>query len=100
MSTFMSWLLHRGRTNGSSGEVTRTTSNLLLEEDAGQKRTASLAAEGGPGAGLTRRSSGPMLVDFEASAHRLSTLLEDLTPIDWTAALVTFVGTGITDPNR
>jgi hypothetical protein len=101
MSTFMSWLFHRGRTDGSSGEVTRTTSNPLLEEDAGQEqRTASWTLEDGPGAGLTRPSGGPMFVSFQAPAHLLSELLEGLTPIYWKAALVTFVGTGITDPNR
>ena len=29
MPTFMSWLFHRGRTNGGSGEVTRTSRPLL-----------------------------------------------------------------------
>src|SRR5450759_1268395 len=101
MSTFMSWLFHRGRTDGSSGEVTRTTSNPLLEEDAGhEQRAASWTLEGGPGAGLTRPSGGPMFVSFQAPARLLSALLEGLTPIYWKAALVTFVGTGITDPNR
>jgi hypothetical protein len=100
MSTFMNWLFHRGRADGDSGEVTRA-SNPLLERDAGhEQRTASLTAEGGPGAGLTRPSGGPMFVGFEAPAHRLSALLEGLTPICGKAALVTFVGTGITDPNR
>jgi hypothetical protein len=100
MSTFMSWLFHRGRTNGGSGEVTRT-SNPLMEEDAEQEqRTASSTAEDGPGAGLTHPSGGPLFVGFEALAHRLSALLEGLTPVHWKAALVTFVGTGITDPNR
>ena len=100
MSTFMNWLFHRGRTDGGSGEVTRT-SRPLLEEDAGQeRRMASLTAEGGPGTGLTQRSAGPLFVDFEALAHRLSALLEGLTPVHEKAALVSFVGTGITDPNR
>jgi hypothetical protein len=41
-----------------------------------------------------------MFVNYQAPAYRLSALLEGLTPISWKAALVTFVGTGITDPNR
>jgi len=100
MSNFMNWLFHRGRTDGGSGEVTRA-SNPLLEQDAGQVQgTASLTAEARPGVGPTRPSGGPMFVGFEAPAHRLSALLEGLTPVHRKAALVTFVGTGITDPNR
>jgi hypothetical protein len=41
-----------------------------------------------------------MFVGFEAPAYRLGALLEGLTPIYWRAALVTFLGTGIMDPNR
>jgi hypothetical protein len=54
----------------------------------------------GPGTGLTQRSAGPVFVDFEALAHRQNALFEGLTPVHEKAALVTFVGTGITDPNR
>jgi len=100
MSAFMNWLFHRGRTDGGSGEGTRT-SRPLMEEDAGQERPmASLTAEGGPGTGLTQPSGGPLFIGFEALAHRLSALLKGLTPVHEKAALVTFVGTGITDPNR
>ena len=100
MSTFMSWLFHRGRTNGGSGEVTRT-SRPLLEEEAGQeRRMASSTAEGGPGTGPTQRSAGPLFVDFEALARRQNALFEGLTPVHEKAALVSFVGSGITDPNR
>jgi len=100
MSTFMSWLFHRGRTNGGSGEVTRT-SRPLLEEEAGQeRRMASSTAEGGPGSGPTQRSAGPLFVDFEALARRQNALFEGLTPVHEKAALVSFIGTGITDPNR
>ena len=100
MSAFMNWLFHRGRTGGGSGEVTRT-SRPLMEEDAGQEqRTASLTAKDGPDAGLTQPSGGPLFIGFEALAHRQNALLEGLTPVHEKAALVTFVGTGITDPNR
>jgi hypothetical protein len=100
MSTFMNWLFHRGRPGGDSGELPRT-SNPVLEQDAGQeRRTASSTVEDGPGADPTGRPGGPMFVGFEAPAHQLSALLEGLTPVYWKAALVTFVGTGITDPNR
>jgi hypothetical protein len=54
----------------------------------------------GPGTGLTQRSAGPVFVDFEALAHRQNALFEGLTPVHEKAALVSFVGTGITDPNR
>src|SRR5450759_741516 len=96
----MNWLCHLGRTDGGSGEVTRT-SRPLMEEDAGQEqRMASLTAEDGPGTGLTQTSGGPLFIGFEALAHRRSALLEGSTPVHWKTALVTFVGTGITDPNR
>jgi hypothetical protein len=100
MSTFMSWPFHRGRTNGGSGEVTRT-SRPLLEEEAGQeRRMASSTTEGGPGTGPTQPSGGPLFVGFEALARRQNALLEGLTPVHEKAALVSFIGTGITDPNR
>src|ERR1035437_7350570 len=100
MSTFMNWLFHRGRTDGGSGEGTRT-SRPLMEEDAGQeRRMASLTAEGGPGTGLTQPSAGTLSIGFEALEHRLSALIKGLAPVHEKADLVTFVGTGITDPNR
>jgi hypothetical protein len=58
MSTFMSWLFHRGRTNGGSGEVTRTSSPLLEEEAGQERRMASSTAEDGPGTGPTQRAFG------------------------------------------
>jgi len=47
-STFMSWLFHRGRTEGGLAEVTRTF--RLSKEGTGQeRRMESSTAEGGPG---------------------------------------------------
>jgi hypothetical protein len=68
----------------------------------GRTRTAhaSSTAEGGPGTGPTQRSAGPLFVDFEALARRQNALFEGLTPVHEKAALVSFIGTGITDPNR
>lgn len=100
MSTFMGWLFHRGRTDGGSGDVSRTSRPLLEEEAEQVRRTASLTAEGGLGTDLTQPLGGPLFVGFEALAHRQSALLEGLTPVHETAALVSFVGTGITDPSR
>ena len=100
MSTFMSWLFHRGRTDEGSGEAARTSRPLSEEETGQERRVASLTAEGGPGTGLTQPSGGPLFVGFEALAHRQITLFEGLTPVHEKAALVSFVGTGITDPNR
>src|ERR1017187_10394644 len=100
MSTFMSWLLHRGRTEGGSGEVT-LTSRLLPKEETGQERPVeSPTVKDGPGTGLTQRSAGPPFVDFEALAHRQKALFEGLSPVHEQAALVSFVGSGITEPNR
>jgi hypothetical protein len=100
MSTFMSWLFHRGRTDAGSGDVSRT-SRPLLEEEIGQgQRMQSLTTEDGPDTGLTQRSRGPLFVGFEALAHRQNALFEGLTPVHEKAALISFVGMGITDPNR
>jgi hypothetical protein len=99
MSTFMNWLLHRGRAEERSAVVTRTP--RLPKEGSGQERPMeSPTAEGGPGTGLTQRSAGPLFVDFDALARRQNALFEGLTPVHEKAALVSFVGTGITDPNR
>ena len=100
MSTFISWLFHRGSTDEGSGEVTHTSRPLSKEETGKERRMESSTAEDGPIAGLTHPSGGPLFVGFEALAHRLSALLKGLTPVHEKAALVTFVGTGITDPNR
>jgi hypothetical protein len=99
MSTFMSWLFHRGRTQEGSAEVTRT-SRLSKEQTGQEPRMESSTSEGGPGSGPTHPSAGPIFVDFDALAHRQNTLFEGLTPVHEKAALVSFVGTGITDPNR
>jgi hypothetical protein len=100
MSAFMSWLFQRGRTDAGAGEVTRT-SRPLPEEEAGQeRRMASLTTDSGPGTGLTQPSAGPLFVDFEALTHRQNALFEGLNPVHEKAALVIFVGTGITDANR
>src|ERR1035437_9049360 len=100
MSTFMSWLVHRGRTHAGSGDVSRT-SRRLLEEEIGQgQRMQSLTTEDGPDTGLPHPSGGPLFVGFEALAHRQNALFEGLTPVQEKAALITFVGMGITDPNR
>ena len=100
MSTFMNWLFHRGRTDEGSGEVTRTSRPLSKEDAEQEQRTASSTAEDGPDADLTQPSGGPLFIGFAALAHRQNALLEGLTPVHEKAALVTFVGTGITDPNR
>jgi hypothetical protein len=100
MSTFMSWIFHRGRTQEASGEVTRTSRLLPIEETGQERPLESPTAKDGPGTGLTQRSAGPVFVDFEALAHRQNALFEGLTPVHEKAALVSFVGTGITDPNR
>jgi len=100
MLTFMSWLFHRGRTGAGSGEVSRT-SRRLLEEEIGQgQRMQSLTTEGGPDTGATQRSRGPLFLGFEALAYRQNALFEGLTPVHERAALISFVGMGITDPNR
>src|SRR5665648_1517 len=100
MSAFMSWLFHRSRTKKGSGEVICTSRPLPKEETGQEHRTEPSIAEGGPGTGLTQRSAGPQFFDFEALAHRQNALFEGLTPVHEKAALVSFVGSGNTDPNR
>src|SRR5665647_2327596 len=100
MSTFMSWLFRRGRTEEGSGEGTRASRPLPKEGTGHERRIESSTAEGRPGTGLTQRSAGPLFVDFEALAHRQNALFEGLSPVHEEAALVSFIGTGITDPNR
>jgi hypothetical protein len=51
-----------------------------------------------PGQGRVR--SGPVIVDLAALLQLQGTLLAGLTPLPERAALVSFVGTGITDPGR
>ena len=60
----------------------------------------SLTTEDGPDGGLTQQSRGPLFVGFEAQSHRRNALFEGLTPVHEKAALISFVGMGITDPNR
>jgi hypothetical protein len=55
---------------------------------------------GGPGTGPAHPSAGPLFVDFEALVRRQNAHFEGLTPVHEKAALLSFVGTGITDPNR
>jgi hypothetical protein len=100
MSTFMSWLFHRGRTEEGSAEVTRTSRPLSEEETGQERRMASSTAEDGPDTGLNQPSGGHLFVDFDALAHRQNALFEGLTPVHEKAALFSFVGTGITDPKR
>jgi hypothetical protein len=100
MSTFMSWLFHRGRADASSAEAS-VTSRALWEEDAGQQpRMTPLTPAGGLFVGLTHPTGGPLLVDFAALVHHQGTLFAGLTALDEKAALVSFLGTGITDPRR
>ena len=100
MSTFMSWLFHRGRMEEGSGEVTRTSRPQPKAGTGQEQCVAPLSAVVGLGTGLTQPSAGPLFVGFEALAHRQSALLEGLTPVHEKAALVSFVGLGITDLNR
>lgn len=64
--------------------------SCLRPEDAGQEQPAASWTTDG----------GLLFADFEALTHRPSALLEGLTPISAQAALVSFVGTGITDSSR
>ena len=100
MSTFMSRLFHRGRTDGGSGEVIRTSGPLLEDETKQERRVASLTAEDGLATARTQPSAVSLFVDCEALVYRQNALLEGLTPVTKQAALLSFVGTGITNPNR
>jgi hypothetical protein len=100
MSALMSWLFHRGRTNESTGEFSRRSRLLPGEETAQQWRVSPSSIKGGIAADDVQARSGPLIVDLEALFERQSALLEGLTPLHEQAALVSFVGTGISDPSR
>ncbi len=88
MSTFMSWLFHRRRTDDGSPRAARTLGPRTAEARQ-EQRVVAWTTEGGP-----------LFVDFEALAHRLSALLDGLTPVSDRGAFFSFIGTGITDPSR
>ena len=100
MSTFMGWLFHRGRTDEGSGGVARTSRPISGQETWPERRVAVESTTDRTDAGLVQPSGEPLFVDFEALGQRQSALLEGLTPVSEQAALFTFVGTGITEPNR
>ena len=99
MSTFMNWLFYRGRTDEGSGEVARTSRPMSGQETWPERRVAVESTTDRTDAGLVQPSGEPLFVDFEALAHRQNALFEGLTPVSEKAALVSFVGTGITDLN-
>lgn len=71
------------------------------QEDAGQgRRLASWIAADKVGTAGGHPWEEPLFVDFEALAHRQKVLFEGLAPLPEHAALVSFVGTGITEPVR
>jgi hypothetical protein len=76
------------------------TSRLLKEETVQERPMESSTSEGEPGTGATHPSAVPLFVDFEALAHRQNALFEGLTPVHEKAAMVSFIGAGITDSNR
>ena len=100
MSTFMSWLFHRGRTDECSGGVARTSRPRSGHETGQERRVASSTTEDRTDTSLDQPSGEPLFVDFGTLGQRQSALLEGLTPVSEQAALVSFVGTGITEPNR
>ena len=100
MSRFMNWLFNRDRTSQSSGEGS-PTSRPRPEEDPGQgRRLASWTNADRVGTGLGHPWKEPLFVDFEALAQSQKVLFEGLAPLSEQAALVSFVGTGITEPSR
>ena len=100
MLALMSWLFHRGRTREGSGEDFGRSRPLPGEETAQEWRVPSSTIEGRTTRGDAHVLEGSLFVDFEALAERLSALLEGLTLVPERAALISFVGTGITDPSR
>lgn len=72
MATFMSWLFHPVETGGGR------------EAPTGRAEPS----------GLT------LFLGLEVLAHRQGALLDALTPVREKAALISFVGMGITDPSR
>jgi hypothetical protein len=100
MPALMSWLFHSRRTEAGSGQAARTCRPLSKEEKGPERRRESSTAQRGAEAGLTNPTAWPLFADFEALAHRQNTLWRFLTPVPQKAALLSFVGAGITDANR
>lgn len=99
MSAFWSWLLHKGQTKEGAGEVTRTY--RPPSEDAGHERWMAWSAGSGRiSTGPAQFSGGPLFMDVRALTQRPNALLAGLIPVSQRAALLSFVGTGITAPHR
>lgn len=100
MSTLMGWLFHSRRTEDGSGQVARMPRPVSKEEKGPERCRECSTAEWGAGVGLTNCSAWPVFADFEALAQRQNSLCKGLTSVQEKAALLSFVGTGITDANR
>lgn len=99
MATFMRWLLHRKRMDDSSA-VARTSRPPSDEEVGREPRIASSTACARTKTGLAQLCGGPVFVDLRALTQTQSALLAGLAPVSELAALVSFIGTGITAPHR
>lgn len=100
MSALMSWLFHSRSTEDGSGPAARRSRPLSRQRKGQERRRESSTAEGGAGSGLTKRSARPVFADFAALAYRQDTLWRGLAPVHERDALLSFVGSGITDASR
>ena len=100
MSDLMSWIFGRGRSHDGPGEVSHRHRWLLGKAPAQKRRPAPRPLTARTDTGDVSDLGGPLLVDFPMLVRSQGGLLKALTPVPERAALVSFVGTGITDPSR
>ena len=100
MSALISWFFNRARTGDGSGALSRRLPWMPAQGPAQEPGVLASTIKAAITPFDVGVRSGPLIVDLAALLQRRDALLEGLTPISERAALVSFVGTGITDPGR
>jgi hypothetical protein len=98
MSDLMSWIFGRGRSHDGPGEGGYRW--LPGKAPAQERRPSSRPIRARTTTGDVSDLGGPLFVDFPTLVRSQGSLLKALTPVPERAALVSFVGAGITDPSR
>jgi hypothetical protein len=99
MSDVMSWIFGHGRSDDGPGEVSRGHRWLPGTEPA-QKRGLRSRSVKARTTGEVPDLGEPLFVDFPTLVRSQGGFLKGLIPVPEQAALVSLVGTGITDPSR
>ena len=100
MSDLMSWIFGRGRSHDGPGGASRGHRWLPGKAPAQERPLPARPNTARTDTGDVSDLGGPLLVDFPMLVRSQGDLLKALTPVPERAALVSFVGTGITNPSR